>query len=231
MTPKEDSLAFCYLTEPPDERQMVLVTKDEIIVRSRQNAKVFNLDSIQAMDTGHKVILFPAIIGGITCPLFLVAAFNNVGELWLMMSLAFGGLLAVYYGLSGTESFILKTKVKDFDFFIATPNRLLPVFCHFYNHVLVKGRLDTYFCVEIDDKTWELNREKGIIPVPGEGIPLTGIDHLSAPTTGSKWYAILSPVNNGYKIGFRQRDLQHVQAMLFSDLKMSDLRLLKGIDT
>lgn len=228
MLKKEESIAYSYLTQPPHERQMILVGKTELIIRLKKHDKVFPLESILGLKTGQKILLFPTVVGGIVCPFFLIGAFNGLGNIWLMMTLAFSGLLALYYGLSGSDALILQTKVKDFDFFVDTINPHLNSFCTFYNKVIMRGRLDFYFCVKLDANQWKEAQMNGVIQIPEDGLPIYTIDEIQRDSD-DLFFSIVSPFQNGYKIGFEQGDDKQIVPLLFSPVKTEHLRQITGI--
>lgn len=195
---------------------MVIVTDNELVVRLKNHDKVFSLDSVLQVAIGRKIMLFPTIIGGISCPLFLVGAFNQLGNIWLMMSLAFAGLLAVYYGLAGSDAFIVRTRVKEFDFFIDLSNPFINRFCNFFNSVIKKGRIDRYFCLSLDSRAVEDLERTGQLVVPESGLPLIPIDQLPMKPNG--YYVISAPLANGYRIGYEVGPGNEIVPILHSNV-------------
>ena len=220
-------ISLCPLGPGPfDINNICLLTNDNIIIVKKGKEHSFDLKDILQIEIKHKVLLLPAVSGGILMPLFLVGTFNNMGDLWVMMSLAFGGLMLLYYGLAGSDTLSITTKVKEYDIFILHPQKELRRFVDFVNTVgLSPFGPENYFCIVMDDYQWAVTQSAGKFAVLPEGKTLYGRNNLPQMTNRLA-FLIDSPFAKGMRIDYVCNKDGQLLPTLFSDVPIGFLKPL-----
>jgi hypothetical protein len=93
----ENVLAECRLSE----KETLQLTNKHLCVGSAQRPRTFPLHQLRRLELSFKRLMFPLVLGGIVAPISLVALFNGLTSPLFGVSLAFVGLLLLYYGWLG----------------------------------------------------------------------------------------------------------------------------------
>ncbi|MBL3656399.1 hypothetical protein [Fulvivirga sediminis] len=167
----ESVIAFCYLRKAKDMKNACFLSKNHLFVKEKGILSPFSLESIQEISFGHRLILLPLVIGGILTPLSLHALFHHYFNVWLLFSLAFIGVLLIYYGVQGTKVLTIHTSIKNYDFFIPSPTVHLKSFSSYVRtFIRNKEALDFYYFV-YPKHQW-VNAQKNGEFIPDEPIRL-----------------------------------------------------------
>jgi len=157
-------------------------------------------------------------------PLCLIATFNHLGDIWVMMSCAFGGLLLLYYGLAGKDTFTVYTPLKEYDFFIDSSYPGLLHFSTFLNEIILsENGYKHYFCLLLTDQEWNRARDTGFISVPKEGRPLQGINTIVVEE-GYVGFILDSPFENALNIQFVSGEDRVMTPRIFTDIPIKMLK-------
>jgi uncharacterized protein (DUF952 family) len=95
--------AFCYLEQINDEKNKILLTDSNIILKYRNKSQQFNLTHIRDLSFGHKKAMLYLISGGITVPFTALAFYRDFLAPWPTLFLLFGGVFAIYVGWRGYQ--------------------------------------------------------------------------------------------------------------------------------
>ncbi|UII29398.1 hypothetical protein LVD15_13490 [Fulvivirga maritima] len=144
----EPVIAFCYLRKTNDLKNACFLSKKHLFVKEKGILSPFPLESVQDTSFGHRLILLPLVIGGILTPLSLHALFHHYFNIWLLFSLAFIGVILIYYGIQGTNVFTVHTAIKNYDFFIPSSTVHLKSFSSYVRvYQRNKEALDFYYFI------------------------------------------------------------------------------------
>ena len=125
----------------------------------------------EAVFSAHKKILFPLVVGGITTPFCLLAIWNQFFDPWLMLTFFIGGLYMAYYGWVGSCTLTVKTKLKEYDFFINKVTSNLKAFITYVNDSLPQyaNREEAKkFYLKLPKEDWNKAKEEKRITIQGD---------------------------------------------------------------
>ena len=160
---QETILAKCYIYERNNEENICYLSKDNLFVKNKGILSHFPLDSIMNISFKQKILLMPIIFGGIMAPLALIALFNGLYSVWLMLSLMMGGLALLYYGIEGGNTLSVQTNVKEYDFFLRSVSPNLKSFVSFVINYQHRGDEALIYYFTLPHKTWKEAEEQGYV--------------------------------------------------------------------
>ena len=173
----EAVLAYCYIGKQSDTTNMCYLTKENLLVKYNGKISSFDHESILGIGFEHKFLLLPLVIGGILAPFSIHALLNTYISAWILLTLMSLGLLLLYYGWEGTSTLTIKTKVKDYDFFIKQPTANLKAFASYVEHFISTDPLARFFYFFRDRDAWLNEKLKGTLLVD-RPIPLYNRRHI-----------------------------------------------------
>ena len=162
---EEAIIAKCYIERESDEDNVCYLSHDNLYVKSKGIMNHFQLESIMNIGFKRKLLLFPVVVGGIISSFSLVALFNGLYNVWLMLCLMIGGLALLFYGAEGSNTLSVQTNVKEYDFFIKSPTPNLRSFVSFLINFQHKGEDALIYYIVIDQKVWDQAQTSGYINV------------------------------------------------------------------
>ena len=216
---KEEAVAYCSIDRQESKEYQVLITDKDLIIRTKRHDKSFILEHVLGLKTDKKILLFPTVAGGIIAPLFLVGGINGLGDIWFMVTIAFAGLMALYFGLSGTDVIVVKTKLKEFYFTAFDINPDLTGFCIFFNICLLPANRDQLFGILPKDYDG-IDYENKEIRVPEEGIQVTTPPYLKY-NANFQLIKLNQPLERGMEFTYKKINESYIPT-LQSNLKQGD---------
>lgn len=192
---------YCGLRNPADPNKICLTENYLVYIKNRGKV-YFPLKEITGLNFTQKVLILPTVLGGIVAPLFLVAGFNGTGNIWLMLSLAFSGLLLLYFGLSGTDTISIERRHdKNYDIFLLNANPSLIEFTSFIGELINKNiSISKMFSIALTKEQHSILNRGGTVPAPEDGFCL-GIN-VNKPLNKLE-YLLDDPVGKGCEIKFK----------------------------
>ncbi|GAA0893176.1 hypothetical protein GCM10009122_28550 [Fulvivirga kasyanovii] len=148
-------LAFCYIGKNGDEKNICYLTKDNLLIKYKNRLESFDHEAIHGISFEHKMLLFPLVLGGIITPLSIHGLLNTYINPWLLLISMVTGLFLMYYGWEGSSSMTIKTKVKDYDFFIRQVSTNLKAFAGYVQHYISDDVNARRFYFITDKAGWE----------------------------------------------------------------------------
>lgn len=218
-------ISYCHLRPEGGNKYICLLTNKTLIVGIKGKDTIFPLADVNRVAIKRKVLLFHSIVGGILMPFCLLGVFSGMGDLWIMMSLAFGGLMLLYYGLAGTVTFCVNTNLKEYDFFIHMAHPGLIHFSKFVNEVVLSEHgYENYFCLVLSNEEWSMAIDSKIVVIPKEGrVLVEGPDKLALGEE-EKGFILDKPLENGMNIQYVKEGEGVIVPRIFTDIPISLLR-------
>jgi len=153
--------AFCYLGAQKDDKNLIAITSDELIIHYRGSAYHFDLQDIKKIEFNHRKIMLPLISGGVIAPLSAIGIFYNIMSPWILLAVFFSSLFTFYWGWIGTSTLSILHKDKDYDFFLHKISQNLRAFCELVNQILQSSDEAVYFIYHIANrKIWKLHQDQ-----------------------------------------------------------------------
>ena len=155
-------LAICYLHAINDNKNVCYLYTDHLTITRKGKTQHYDRESIVEINTKHKKLLFPLVVGGIMATFFLISAFNFSINIWVSLSLSCIGFISFYLGWQGTSTLSIKTHVKEYDFFLHQITKPLYYFVQFIKEYIINNRsVEIYFYLPYSVENWNLAVEKG----------------------------------------------------------------------
>jgi hypothetical protein len=129
-------LARCFLLQHGDTTHQAILTTQSLEITQKRRREYFDLSSVKSIELVYRKILFPLVIGGIITPLAGLALFTSYGPIHFIFALFFLGLFLFYYGITGTQSIVVTTSWKVFDFFVRDTSPQLEAFVRYTSNVV-----------------------------------------------------------------------------------------------
>lgn len=215
--------AFCYIERWGDERYKCMISDNYLSVIVRGKKTVFLLADISTIFSTQKKILFPLVVGGIIAPFCLLAIWNQFFDPWLMLTLFIGGLYMAYYGWMGSCTFTVKTRLKEYDFFVKKITSNLKAFMAYVNDSLPQyaNREEARkFYLRLRNENWAKAREEQKIPVHGGKQKLyTHRQYRSLPEKAGFVTLVIDPEKIPGEVRFlRETDEEEMFPYVFEDV-------------
>lgn len=210
----EPVIAQCPL-EPGQKDKNCYLSYERLIIATSWRKNRFNLNEIIELSFKHKLLLLPLVVGGILAPFSLIAIFNDVINLWLMLILFMSGSLLIYYGFEGRNTLSITTTLKEYDYFINTPSQNLKAFLKFVMKIRdQKGEPRYYLAIasEIDNNTgsvFNFEKEVELFENP--------------PQREKATIFVLEPLRSGVQVIYRTRDNGEVTPFVTGKISKDDL--------
>lgn len=128
-------IASCHLKEPGDDGNCLLLSTSSLTVIRKGKEKKYALTPLLRLEINHRLLLGPLVGGGLLCSISLIALFTLNEWPMLLLILAMGGLLLIYYGFSGVPVLTLKEDKIRYDIVLSGLNEALPAFVRFFNRL------------------------------------------------------------------------------------------------
>ena len=156
----EPIIAQCPLDTGSSTR-LCLLSYEKLIVKERKRTHTFELAEVQNIEIKKKLLLLPLISGGVLAPLSLIAIFNDLLNLWVMLLAFMIGVLLIYYGVEGRFSLSILTNLKEYDFFINSPNKNIKAFIQFVLKRILNREVIYYLA--LSDEEWKSAQVSGYL--------------------------------------------------------------------
>jgi hypothetical protein len=158
-------LARCFLRQEGDARYQCVLTTQSLEVTHQGKKEYFELSGVASVAILTRKILFPIVLGGILTPLAGLALFTSYGHIHLLFGLFFLGLFLFYYGITGTQSLVITTPWKSFDYFLPTVSPQMQAFARYAANVTTYA--DGYcFFFAMEEDAWEKVQETDRLNTP-----------------------------------------------------------------
>ncbi len=189
----ESLIAVCYLRQEGNYLYSCRLTENYLHFQAGSKTETFELQFITAINLNRRKLLLPIVGGGIIATLGILAAFRYYNDIFLVLSIAFSGLLLIYYGYSGENVIVVEMKNFSHHFPVNRTGPNLAEFITFVNNRLHfdSGDDRRLIYIEIDSDTvnqdlinW-LNLER----------PLNALNYRQYQLYGkkNKFYLALNP--------------------------------------
>lgn len=170
----ENTVAYCPIKAQKDYDNVCVLTSEALIITKRGSFKTYLLSNVNEIAIKHKKMLFPIVVGGIIGTLFFVALFNFVFSFWLSLSISGLGFALFYYGIQGSATISIKTRMKEYDHFIGSANQPLQLFVQFLSkEVISTNSPDLCFYLPLTRNEWNNQKDSGQIIIHDKTILLT----------------------------------------------------------
>ncbi len=145
------TIAKCYLKDKNDEGNICLLTEESLHIKYKSRESIFFNHWITEISFKHKKFLIPIVFGGISASFSAVGLFQYYLNPWLMLTLFFSSIMFIYYGLHGSMALVVKTPIKEYDFFINNITDNLKAFSAFASTAIKGDEIVFYFLVKKSD--------------------------------------------------------------------------------
>ncbi|MEM6524911.1 MAG: hypothetical protein AAF693_13995 [Bacteroidota bacterium] len=210
----EPVIAQCFLEDRSKNKNCYLSYEKLIVVISGRISK-FELADITQLSFKRKLLLLPLVSGGVLAPFSLIAIFNDVLSLWLLLIMFMSGLLLAYYGLEGRNTLSITTKVKEYDYFIDTPSRNLKAFLGFVLRIRDHKGEPKYY---ISLPPTLLKRSNAVIELREE-VEL----YETPPKLDSTPVFLIEPLRSGLQVVYQSKSNGEVVPYITGKISMKDL--------
>lgn len=163
-------IAKAYLKTDGDESNSCLLFENNFIIYFKSKRSQFPLEWIQEILFQHKIFIIPIVFGGISSSLSALALFQYDLNPWLILSILFASLFTLYYGIQGGETLVVRTPIKDYDYFIMEKTENMKAFIAYFNS-FKKGYQANYY-LHLSAKDVEEAFESGYIKTGKSGLRL-----------------------------------------------------------
>lgn len=139
--PYKETLAFVYLLQEGDDKNVCLISPEDISLIYKKKERIFKLKDIRQLSFSKKVLLLPIILGGVFGPFFFIAI---LGDYFLPPANLLGFLISIflfYYGLAGKEGLKVETINDVHEVFLPRITENLKSFVNFANHLVHQSQL------------------------------------------------------------------------------------------
>ena len=215
----EAIIATAYIGRQGDEKNQCFLSRDKLFIKYRGKITSFDLSEVKDLLFGHKMLLFPVVVGGIIAPLCLLALIRDFGNVWVVLSGAIAGLLLAYYGYEGSPTLTIVTKIKEFDFFIKGPTPNLKAFFKYGRQIIFFKEKGVLLYFQLPDEQIFLLKESGHLSI-SEPIPLLYYEETLKNRQGV--FLAIDPTLSGGHIAPVKVD-DHIVPHLKGDIKEEDI--------
>ena len=221
--------AFCYIEKWGNERNKCIISDNYLGVVVRGRKTIFPLADVSTIFSTQKKMLFPLVLGGIVAPFCLLAIWNQFFDPWLMLTFFIGGLYMAYYGWMGSCTLTIKTKLKEYDFFVNRVTSNLKAFMTYVNDSLPQyahGEEARKFYLRLRKEDWIKATEKGKISIRGSKQKLyTFRQERSAPEPPGFITLVVDPDKVPGEMRFlREQEDEEMFPYLFEDIPLSAVK-------
>lgn len=222
-------MAFCYLGKEGDNKNMCYLTKENLLIRYKDKVEPFSHDAIMGISFEHKILLFPLITGGIITPLSIHGLLNTFMNPWALLISMVAGLLLMYYGWEGSSTMTIKTKVKDYDFFIRQASANLKAFAAYVQHYISDDVNARRFYFTTDKAAWHSAKTNELFEVTQ---PITLYDWKEArqiKLSPDQVILAVDPIESNVQISFKQSsDQKKLQPLIAKSFPVRDIHEVTG---
>ncbi|UII32503.1 hypothetical protein LVD17_01450 [Fulvivirga ulvae] len=225
----EAVLAFCYIGKNGDNKNVCYLTKENLLIRYRNRLESFNHEAINSISFEHKILLFPLVIGGIITPLSVHGLLNTFINPWILLISMVSGLFLMYYGWEGSSTMTIKTKVKDYDFFIRQVSANLKAFAEYVQHYISDDVGARRFYFIVNKTIWENTKESGLFRIsqPLNLFSWKEVRHVNL--TEEEVILAIDPTESDFQISFAQSpDKKGLQPQVTNSLPAGDIHEVTG---
>lgn len=227
----EAVLAFCYIGKEGDDKNICYLTKENLLIRYKSRLSKFSHSEIQGMSFEHKILLFPLILGGIITPLSIHGLLNTFLNPWLLLTCMVSGLFLMYYGWDGSSTMTVKTKIKDYDFFIRQPSSNLKAFAEYVQHYISDDVNARRFYFIINKNEWTNTKAAGLLNVKQPIHLYNWRDIHRERRNGDNIILAVDPTENDIQITFQKTsDNKNLQPVISKNIPIGDIHEVKGLN-
>lgn len=213
-------IAQCSLDLPEKTHRKIQLYSDKIVVIRGRKTELIPLESVKSISLSKKVLLFPAILGGILMPLALLGAFNGIGSPWILIILAFIGLIGIYFGTAGEMVLDIESNSVKQQWILLDPHPYLKDFIQLTEQFIAKGGANIYRICLSPTEIESLSKNEELVYTEGKVIHLT--DHQTNEGSEISCFSLILPQDTHFKIKYELEGIT-IRAYLYGTLKATDL--------
>jgi hypothetical protein len=132
-----EAKAIVYLLSEGDNKNKVLISDDQLLVIHKNQKQILALKDISKLESAHKKMLLPLILGGIITPFAFLSYFVNLFHPWIHLFSILAGMFLFYYGWMGKSAFTIVFKKGDeLIYYLPSISKNLDAFMDFANALL-----------------------------------------------------------------------------------------------
>ena len=161
------AIAKAYLRADGDDNNVCLLYENHLIIYFKSKKSSFPVEWIHQLSFQQKIYLIPIVFGGISSALSGLALYNYNFNPWIVLSLLFGSL---YFGIQGGMALVVRTPIKDYDYFILESTENMKAFIAFYNNYRNGYKVSYY--LHLNKVELERVKSQGYIQNTNDGILL-----------------------------------------------------------
>lgn len=163
-------IAKAYLKTDGDESNACHLYENHLVLIFKSKKNQYPIEWIQQLLFQQKIYLIPIVFGGISSALSGLALYNYNLNPWLVLSLLFISLFTLYYGIQGGVALVIRTPIKDYDYFISETTENMKSFIAFFNNY--RNGYDISYYLQLNEEEVEKVNAQGFIQNSIDGIPL-----------------------------------------------------------
>lgn len=164
------AIAKAYLKTDGDDNNVCLLYDNHLILYFNSKKSSFPIEWIHQLFFQQKIYLIPIVFGGISSALSGLALYNYNFNPWIVLTLLFGSLFVLYYGIQGGMALVVRTPIKDYDFFVLDSSENMKAFIAFFNNY--RNGYDVSYYLHLNETDLEIIKSKGFIQDSNDGILL-----------------------------------------------------------
>lgn len=195
---------------------------DNYLVHQKFTGQIIqDLKNLESVSFNSKILILPTVLGGISSPLFMVAGFNGVGNIWAMIFFSFIGLILLYFGLNKTKTLTLtyRDNTREYDIFLFDMNPDLPDFITVISHLINTGRsFKSLFTIELSEEERAVLAKEETLNYLEKGKAL----QFNYGHNSENIFTLKDPIGMGLKIIFTMNQ-GSLQPVLFGSIDISML--------
>lgn len=163
-------IAKAYLKTDGDENNACHLYENHLILIFKSKKSQYPVEWVQQLLFQEKIYLIPIVFGGISSALSGLALYNYNFNPWFVLSLLFISLFTLYYGIQGGIALVVRTPIKDYDYFILESTKNMKAFIAFFNNY--RNGYDISYYLQLNEKEVEQAKTQGFIQNSTDGITL-----------------------------------------------------------
>ncbi|MBL6448671.1 hypothetical protein JMN32_20330 [Fulvivirga sp. 29W222] len=225
----EAVLAFCYIGKDGDNKNICYLTKKNLLIKHKNRLESFNHEMIKGISFEHKILLLPLVVGGIITPLSIHGLLNTFINPWVLLISMVMGLLFMYYGWEGSSTITIKTKVKDYDFFIRQTSVNLKAFAEYVQHYISDDINARRFYFITNKPEWSNAKESQVFKISKPVALHNWKEVRQMKLSAEKVILAVDPTENDIQISFKQSsDKKILHPQLTNSLPATDIHEVTG---
>lgn len=120
------------------ESNKMQLTENELFIVQEHRTRKYLLKNLNRIDLNFTRLALPIVLGGIMCPLSILALYNYIIGLWIGVLMSLASALLFYYGWVGTYQVALELRNIKINFLTDQTSPLLEYFINTTNQMILK---------------------------------------------------------------------------------------------